>query len=222
VGFALKSVLLRRTIFFSAARGAIPAHYYHPGERTMFTVPEQFSAATKANFESQLAMLNALTAKAFEGVEKVIQLNISAGRASLEESSATARQLMAAKDAQEFFSLTAAQAQPNAEKAIAYGRHLAGIASSTQAEFAKATESQIAEATRKVSTLVDEVTKNAPAGSENAVAILKSMIGNASAGYEQLTKSAKQAVETIEANVANATSQFTQAAEKAAPRAARK
>jgi phasin family protein len=188
----------------------------------MFTVPEQFSAATKANFESQLAMLNALTAKAFEGVEKVIQLNISAGRASLEESSATARQLMAAKDAQEFFSLTAAQAQPNAEKAIAYGRHLAGIASSTQAEFAKATESQIAEATRKVSTLVDEVTKNAPAGSENAVAILKSMIGNASAGYEQLTKSAKQAVETIEANVANATSQFTQAAEKAAPRAARK
>jgi len=52
----------------------------------MFTVPEQFSAATKANFESQLAMLNALTAKAFEGVEKVIQLNISAGRASLEES----------------------------------------------------------------------------------------------------------------------------------------
>jgi phasin family protein len=213
MGFALKSVLLRRTIFFSAARGAIPAHYYHPGERTMFTVPEQFSAATKANFESQLAMLNALTAKAFEGVEKVIQLNISAGRASLEESSATARQLMAAKDA---------QAQPNAEKAIAYGRHLAGIASSTQAEFAKATESQIAEATRKVSTLVDEVTKNAPAGSENAVAILKSMIGNASAGYEQLTKSAKQAVETIEANVANATSQFTQAAEKAAPRAARK
>jgi phasin family protein len=188
----------------------------------MFTVPEQFSAATKANFESQLAMLNALTAKAFEGVEKVIQLNISAGRASLEESSATARQLLAAKDPQEFFSLTAAQAQPTAEKAIAYGRHLAGIASSTQAEFAKATESQISEATRKVSTLVDEVTKNAPAGSENAVAILKSMIGNASAGYEQLTKSAKQAVETIEANVANATSQFTQAAEKAAPRAARK
>lgn len=188
----------------------------------MFTVPEQFSAATKANFESQLAMINALTAKAFEGVEKVIQLNINAGRASLEESSATARQLLAAKDAQEFFSLTAAQAQPTAEKAVAYGRHLVGIASTTQAEFAKATESQIAEATRKVSTLVDEVTKNAPAGSENAIAILKSMIGNASAGYEQLTKNAKQAVETIEANVANATSQFAQAAEKAAPRAARK
>lgn len=188
----------------------------------MFNVTEQFSAATKANFESQLAMLNALTTKAFESVEKVIELNVSAARASLEETSATARQLLAAKDAQEFFSLSAAQAQPSTEKAIAYGRHLAGIASSTQAEFAKAAETQIAEATRKVNALVDEVTKNAPAGSENAIAILKSMIGNANAGYEQLTKTAKQAVETIESNLANATTQFTQAAEKATPRATRK
>jgi len=184
----------------------------------MFTVSEQFSAATKANLESQLAMLNSLTAKAFEGVEKVIELNVNAARASLEESSATVRQLFGAKDAQEFLALSAAQAQPTAEKAIAYGRHLAGIATSTQAEFAKAGEAQIAEATRKVNALIDEVTKNAPAGSENAVAILKSMIGNASAGYEQLSKTAKQAVEAIEANVATATSQFTQAAEKTTTR----
>ena len=189
----------------------------------MFTVPEQFSAATKANFETQLAMLNALTAKAFESVEKVIELNVNAARASFEESSEAARQLLAAKDAQEFFSLSAAQAQPNAEKALAYGRHLAGIASTTQAEFAKTAEVQVAEATRKVSTLVDEVTKNAPAGSENAIAIFKSMIGNASAGYEQFTRTAKQAVDTIEANMATATTQFVKTTEKttAAARATR-
>lgn len=188
----------------------------------MFNVSEQFSAATKANFESQLSMLNALTAKAFEGVEKIIELNVNAARASLEETSSAARQLLSAKDPQEFFSLSAAQAQPNAEKALAYGRHLAGIASSTQAEFAKAAEVQVAEATRKVNALVDEVTKNAPAGSENAVAVLKSVFGNASAGYEQLTKTAKQAVETIEANLASATSQFVQATEKTTARATRK
>ncbi len=187
----------------------------------MFTVPEQFSAATKANFETQLAMLNALTAKAFESVEKVIELNVNAARASFEESSEAARQLLTAKDAQEFFSLSAAQAQPNAEKALAYGRHLAGIASTTQAEFAKTAEVQVAEATRKVSTLVDEVTKNAPAGSENAIAIFKSMIGNASAGYEQFTRTAKQAVDTIEANLTTATSQFVQPVEKATTARAR-
>ncbi|HZW19841.1 TIGR01841 family phasin [Noviherbaspirillum sp.] len=187
----------------------------------MFAIPEQFSAASKANFEAQLSLLSALTNKAFEGVEKVVDLNLNVAKASLEESSAAAKQFLAAKDAQEWLTLAAAQAQPNAEKALAYGRHLAGIASGVQAEFTKAAEAQIAETSRKVLELVEEVSKNAPAGSENAVAVLKTAIGNANAGYEQLSKSAKQAVETLEANLNTAVGQFTQAAPKAT-RAAKK
>ena len=185
----------------------------------MFAIPEQFSNATKANFESQFAIFNSLTAKAFEGVEKLVELNMTAVKASIEESSSAARQLLAAKDPQEFFSLTAAQAQPSAEKAISYGRQLASIAAGTQAEFSKAAESQIAETNRKVVSLVDEVTKNAPAGSENVVAILKASIGNANAGYEQLTKTTKQAVEAMETNLTAAVNQFTSVAAKAAPKA---
>ena len=149
----------------------------------MFSIPEQFSNATKANFESQFAIFSTLTNKAFEGVEKFVDLNLNAAKASLEESSATAKQLLAAKDPQEFFSLATAQAQPVAEKTLAYGRHLASIASTTGAEFSKAAETQIAETNRKVISLVDEVSKNAPAGTENAVAAFKSAIGNANAGY---------------------------------------
>ena len=186
----------------------------------MFSIPEQFSSATKSNLEAQFALFSSLTGKAFESIEKIVELNLTAAKATLEESTATTKQLLAAKDPQEFFSLTAAQAQPTAEKAIAYGRHLAAITSGAQAEFSKAAESQIAETNRKVISLVEEVTKNAPAGSENAVALFKSAIGNANAGYEQFTKSSKQAVETIEANLASAVSQFTQAAAKAAPHAA--
>jgi phasin family protein len=182
-------------------------------------IPEQFSNATKANFEAQIALITDLTNKTFESVEKIVDLNINAIKSSLEESSATTKQLLSAKDPQEFFSLSAAQAQPNAEKAIAYGRHLATIASSVQAEFAKVTEAQIAESSRKVITLVEEVTKNAPAGSENAVAFIKSAIGNANAGYEQFTKTTKQAVEAIETNLNTATSQFEQVAEKTTSRA---
>ena len=185
----------------------------------MFPIPEQFSAATKANFDSQLALITTLTNKAFESVEKFVDLNMNAVKASLEESNATTKQLLAAKDPQEFFSLTAAKAQPNAEKAIAYGRHFASIATATQAEFTKAAEAQIADTSRKVIALVDDVSKNAPAGSENAIALLKSAIGNANAGYEQLTKTTKQAVETIEGNMNTAVSQFSAAAEKTAARA---
>ena len=163
----------------------------------MFSIPEQFSSATKTNLEAQFALFSSLTSKAFEGIEKIVELNLTAAKATLEESTSAAKQLLSAKDPQEFFSLSAAQAQPSAEKAIAYGRHLAAITSGTQAEFSKAAESQIAETNRKVLSLVEEVTKNAPAGSENAVAILKSAIGNANAGYEQFSKTSKQAVEAI-------------------------
>jgi phasin family protein len=185
----------------------------------MFTNPEKFSAAAKTNFEAQIAAISALTNHAFESVTKFVELNLNTAKASFEESSAAAKQLLTAKDPQEFFALTAAQAQPSAEKAMAYGRSLAGIASSTQAEFTKAAETQIAENSRKVIELVDTVSKNAPAGSEHALALVKSAIGNANAGYEQLSKTAKQATEALEANVTNTVSQFSQTATKAASRA---
>jgi phasin family protein len=184
----------------------------------MFAIPEQFSNATKANLESQFAVFSALTAKAFEGMEKLVDLNITAAKASLEESSATARQLLSVKDPQEFFSLTSAQAQPTAEKAMSYGRQVASIVAGTQAEFTKAAESQIAETSRKVISLVDEVSKNAPAGSENVVAAFKAGISNVNAGYEQMSKTAKQAAQTVESNVNAAVNQFASAAQQATPR----
>lgn len=186
----------------------------------MFAIPEQFSNATKANLETQFAMLSSLTSKTFEGMEKLVDLNINAAKATLEESSAAARQLLQAKDPQEFFSLTAAQAQPTAEKALSYGRQLASIAVGAGAELSKAAESQIVEANRKVISLVDEVSKNAPAGSENFVAAVKTAISNANAGYEQFTKTAKQAAEAMESNFNTAFAQFNQAAKKATAAAA--
>lgn len=191
----------------------------------MFSFQEQFSAATKAHIEAQIAMLNTLTNKTLENIEKVIQLNVTAAKTSLEESSATAKQLVAAKDVQEFFSLASAQAQPNAEKTLAYGRNLVSIASGAQADFSKIAETQINEISNQVIALVDEVSKNAPAGSESAIAIVKSSVGNASAGYSQLTKTTKQAAEILENNIAQVTNQFaqaSQAAEKSTQRASKK
>lgn len=186
----------------------------------MFAIPEQFSNATKANLESQFALLSSLTSKTFESMEKLVELNINTARATLSDGSSSARQLLAAKDPQEFFQLSAAQAQPTAEKALTYSRQLASIASGTGAEFSKAAESQIVEANRKVIALVDEVSKNAPAGSETFVAAVKTAISNANAGYEQFSKTTKQAVEALESNMNAAISQYSSVAAKAPAAAA--
>ena len=47
----------------------------------MYTTPEQLAGANKANVETLLG----LTAKAFEGVEKIVELNLSASKAALAE-----------------------------------------------------------------------------------------------------------------------------------------
>ena len=186
----------------------------------MSSFQEQFSAATKANFENQIALLTALTGKAFESVEKVIELNMNVAKAALEEGTSNARQLLTAKDPQEFLALSASQVQPSAEKATSYGREVLTIVSGLQAEVSKAAESQIGEHSRKFASLVDEVSKTAPAGSENVVAYMKTAIANANAGYEQLTKSTKQAVEAMGANMNTAAAQMSQAASKATARVA--
>ena len=189
----------------------------------MFKLPESFSKATTASFDAQIAAFSFLTSKTMESVEKLIELNLTVAKTALEETTVAAKQLAAAKDPQVFFSLTAEHAKPSAEKAMSYARHLSAITSGAHAEFTKAAEDHAAETGRKVADFVKEITKNAPPGSENAISMLNTAISNASAGYEQINKSTKQVVETLEANLNTAVQNITQATEtKAAPRAAKK
>lgn len=181
----------------------------------MFSLPEEFSAATKSHFEAQLAMITTLTNTAFESIEKLVNLNMNVVKASLEESTIVAQKLLAVKDPQELMAFGSTQLQPGSEKTLAYGRHLTGIAATTQAEFTKTAEAQIAETNRKMQDLIEQVTKNAPAGSEQLVAMMKSSLNNANAGYEQITKTTKQAVEAIESNLNKAAAQFSSAANNA-------
>ena len=92
--------------------------------------PEQFAAAQKASMET----LFGLTGKAFESVEKLVELNMQVAKASLAEAAETATAAMSVRDAQEFLTLQAGLLQPAAEKAAAYSRHLYDIMAGTQAE----------------------------------------------------------------------------------------
>ena len=111
----------------------------------MFSIPEQFSAATKSQLEAQLKILNNFATTAFEGAQKVIALNLSTTKASVEKSSAAARELLEAKDPQDFFAKSTARV-PNLDGLFAYNRELFSIASKTQAELFQAAQEQLKEA----------------------------------------------------------------------------
>lgn len=103
----------------------------------MFAFPEPFAAATRNQFESQLAILNSFTSTMFDSMQKIADLNLNVAKSSLQESHAAAQQAINVKDAQAFFSMYAIQAQPNTEKLLAYSHQLASIVSSAQVEFRK-------------------------------------------------------------------------------------
>ena len=175
---------------------------------------ENLIAAQKANVET----LFGLTNKAFEGVEKLVELNLQMARAALGEAGDTARAAMSVKDAQELVALQASLLQPTAEKAAAYSRHVYDIAASTNAEVTKAVEAQLGDAQKNFMGLVDSASKNAPAGTENAVALVRSAVAAANNAFESVQKAAKQAADVAEANYQAMTTtavKATQAASKA-------
>jgi phasin family protein len=159
--------------------------------------PEQIIAAQKANIET----LFGLTQKAFEGVERLVELNLQTTRATFDEVTHNTQAMLSVKDAQELLELQARLMQPLAEKLTAYSRELFAIASDTSAEFAKAAEDQSADAQHKFMAVFENVARNAPAGSEPMVSAVRSAVNAAAGAMEQVQQAVKRATEMTQSNV---------------------
>jgi phasin family protein len=162
----------------------------------MTLTPEQVVAANKANLET----LVGLTTKAFSGVEQLIELNLAAAKSAMTDSQEHIHASLSVKDAQELLALQSSLFQPLAEKAVAYNRHLYEIATGTGAHFHGTVEGKVAEAQKAFHAMVDNAAKNAPAGSEAAVAAFKTAVSAGSNALETVQKAVKQATEVAESN----------------------
>ena len=149
--------------------------------------PEQMLAAHRANVET----LFGLTQKAFEGVEKLVELNLQVAKAALVEGADGARAVMSVKDAQELLALQQQMLQPTAEKAAAFGRQLYDIAAATNAEVAKVAEAQVAGMQKALMGMVESAAQSAPAGSEGAVVLVRSAMTAAGSGVAGSAASAR-------------------------------
>jgi phasin family protein len=158
--------------------------------------PEQVIAAQKTNIETLFGLSN----KAFEGIEKLVELNLQVAKTALGEAAEATKAVLSAKDPQELLAVQAGLLQPAAEKVAAYSRHVYDIAAATNAEVTKVAEATAADAQTKFMAVVDTAVKNAPAGTENAVALVKSAVAAANNAFESVQKAAKQASDVAEAN----------------------
>lgn len=178
----------------------------------MYAIPEQISATNKAGIDWLIGLANAQ----FAAFERLSALNFNATKSAFDDSVSYAKALLGAKDAQEFASLNASAAQPALEKALAYTRSVYEIATQTQGEMTKFAETQATEFNKNVVTTLDKLAKNAPAGSDVAVAAVKSALAAANSAYDSFARVTKQATDMAESNFAAATSAVKEAKKKAA------
>ena len=143
-----------------------------------------------------------------------MELNLRAAKAALDDSANSTQAVLSVKDAQELLAMQANLFQPLAEKTAAYSRHLYDIASGTGGEFTKAFEAQAAAAQKQFANLVDTAAQNAPAGSEQAVAMMKGAVTAANTAFESVQKAVKQATDLAESNLAAVTQNATPKAGK--------
>ena len=173
---------------------------------------EQITAAKKASVESLIGLAN----MQFAALERLSALNFNAAKSAFEGSVSYTKALLGAKDPQEFASLSATAAQPALEKAIAYSRSVYEIAKESQAEMNRFAEAQAGELNKNIVDYLDKVSKNAPPGSDAAIAAFKSALAATHSAYQEISRASKQASDIAESKFRDATTAVLKDAKKKA------
>jgi phasin family protein len=170
-----------------------------------------FADAQRAGLETFFDQMS----QALAGVEELCALNLQVIKATTAEVAESTQAALSAKTPAELVQLQTAAFQAAPEKALAYVRLAKGIFDSATAGQRAAVDAQMADVRAKFLDAVNGLLKASP-GSENTVALVKSAVAAADHAYDGLNKASKQALETVEANVAKATEAAMQTSRRSA------
>ena len=92
----------------------------------MTSLQEQFSAARKTQLDNGFNLVQSFSNQALDQTSRVIALQLNASRAAIEQSTAAARQLLAARDPRDLLAL-GAQSQQQLKSLFDYGTELFSI-----------------------------------------------------------------------------------------------
>jgi len=144
----------------------------------MFPGQEQFAEVARTSLHAQMAAINVFAQKIFASSEKIVELNMTMAKQAIADNTAAVQQLIHAKGPQEFMALSTATIRPAADKAAAYGRQLNSIATAAYSDLSRDAELHIAEVRGKFAELMETASRNAPAGTESVLKMVKTVVGN--------------------------------------------
>lgn len=176
----------------------------------MIGLNQPITPALQDYMNAQYAMLNEFSRKAFQGVQRVNELNTEIVKSAWDESLKSVQQVAVSRDPYEAASIVASQAQPATERLRHYQQELVNIAANTQVELARTAESHVPNASRTASVVADAVARTAKEQVSQAVVRQK-------AAAAQAEKSAAEAASAATASAAHASTTGTKPGQKQTP-----
>jgi len=174
--------------------------------------------ANKAAVDILLAVANTALASA----ERLAALNLEIARSDLEDAAYNAKALLGAKGLKEAVVIQTSLAQSGVEKTAAYGKYVYEIFAQMQEQLSKMVEDQFHHFQMNVVSMMEKDAKSVPAGSEVAVAAVRSAITAASSTFDNMRKAALQVSDLAQNNIAAATTATVKSAKKATGKSAKK
>jgi phasin family protein len=166
-------------------------------EASMTKGPEKLNELNQKATEAALK----LTRLSMEQGERLMKLQLEAVRGMIDDSMKSAKSLMEARDPQQWSALHQKNMQGMLARMTEYSRSVQDIAGKTQKEIGELVESRASAMNAQFQSMVDEMAKSAPPGSESAVAAMKQVLAAANSLAGTMTETAQQFAKSAESAV---------------------
>ena len=146
-----------------------------------------------------------LSKLSLNSAERLLALQLGFAKSALGDATRAARAASATQDPQQLLALRTKAAEEAMSQWLEYSRGLYEAPADAPAPLAEPGEERLAEMQRAVTDTVEQAAKGAPAGSDVAVAAMKSSLAAATAAFDSFTKAARHAASFTDASVKAAT-----------------
>jgi len=166
----------------------------------MPTNTNPLSQMAAASFETAAR----LTRISMDSAERTISVQLEYAKGALKQATLNARAVSQVKDVQELLSVRARIAENALENIMGYSRSLYEVASEAQSEYSKLAEERMGAFQQAVTETVEQAAKSAPAGSDVAVAAVRSQLAATTAAFDSFTKASRHLASFTDAGLASA------------------
>jgi phasin family protein len=124
----------------------------------------------RSQLENQVNFFTEMSHRSYDSVRKISELNMQFTQQLIEDSMNMGRELMNCSDPFQATSTAINQLQPATEHLRSYQRQLMGVLSGVQADFSRAAEAHVPEASRQASAMADAMVRNVGAAADTGAA----------------------------------------------------